>query len=383
MIDKHLMNKREFIKSCCLLGGGLAFGLSNVETLADQLGSYTITDELWKWSKETYHYSKTSNSVICGTCPNTCKLSEGEYGKCRSRINYKGKLYSIAYGNPCAVHVDPIEKKPLLHFLPGTKAYSIAESGCGLRCLNCQNWSISQYGPKETQNYDLMPGKVAAQALAYKCESVAYTYSEPLTWFEYTYDTAKLMHDAGIKNVLKSSGYGNKTPVKKLAKYLDAANIDLKSFSDDIYKELNGGKLQPILTTLQTLKDEGVWLEITNLVIPTWTDDLDMIKRMSEWLVNNKMDDCPLHFSRFHPMYKLTQLPLTPVDTLEKAHDIARDAGIKYVYIGNVPGHKANNTFCHNCGKMIVQRRGYSILRNDIVEGKCGHCGTVIPGVWK
>ena len=277
------MKKRDFIKTCFLCSGGLTLGYSSIETMAEtfaRLKYSFLPEDLWRWSKEAYHYTTTKSGVRCLNCPNFCELGEDETGKCRSRINYKNKLYTIAYGNPCAVHIDPIEKKPLNHFLPGGRAFSIAAAGCGLSCLNCQNWSISQQSPKDTRNYELMPEKVVELAIAKNCESIAYTYSEPLTWYEYTYDTAKLARQAGVKNILKSSGYGNKKPVRELAKFLDAANIDLKSFSDEIYRELNGGKLQPILNTLKILKEEGVWLEITNLVIPTWTDNLDMIKNL-------------------------------------------------------------------------------------------------------
>jgi len=297
-------------------------------------------------------------------------------------LNYRGKLYSIAYGNPCAVHVDPIEKKPLFHFLPSTRAYSIAAAGCNLRCLNCQNWEISQVSPRESQNFDLMPGRVVEQCVSDRCESIAYTYSEPTTFYEYTFDTATLARKRGIRNVLKSSGYINEAPLRKLCTVLDAANIDLKAFDDKVYRELNGAKLEPVLQTLKVLKAEGVWLEITNLVIPTWTDNLDMIRKMCDWLCENGLGDSPIHFSRFAPLYKLTRLPPTPVTTLDRAAEIARKSGMQYVYIGNVPGHTAENTVCHSCGRLIVERRGFAVLTNEIKEGKCGFCKETIPGVW-
>jgi pyruvate formate lyase activating enzyme len=280
------------------------------------------------------------------------------------------------------VHIDPIEKKPLFHFLPGTRAFSIAVAGCNLRCLNCQNWQISQVSPKETENADLMPPAVVEECVRTQCESIAYTYSEPVTFYEYAFDTAKIAREKRIKNVWKSSGYINEKPLRMLSKVLDAANIDLKSFEDSIYTRLSSVRLEPILTTLKVLKEEGVWLEITNLVIPSWTDNLEMIRKMCDWLCSNGFSDCPLHFSRFIPLYKLTQLPTTPVSTLEQAREIALKAGMKYVYIGNVPGHEAENTYCHRCGKIIIERRGFSILSNDIVNKKCKFCGEKIPGVW-
>jgi pyruvate formate lyase activating enzyme len=297
-------------------------------------------------------------------------------------VNHEGKLYSIAYGNPCAVHVDPIEKKPFFHFLPSTRAFSIAAAGCNLRCLNCQNWEISQVSPRESQNIDLMPGRVVEECVRSRSESIAYTYSEPTTFYEYTLDTAGLARKRGIRNVLKSSGYINEAPLRKLCGVLDAANIDLKAFDDRVYRELNGAKLAPVLKTLTVLREEGVWLEITNLVIPNWTDHPDTIRRMCDWLCENGLSDSPIHFSRFSPLYKLTQIPPTPVATLDRAAEIARKSGMRYVYIGNVPGHDAENTSCHKCGRLIVARRGYVVTTNEIRGGKCGFCQEPIPGVW-
>jgi pyruvate formate lyase activating enzyme len=291
-------------------------------------------------------------------------------------------LYSIAYGNPCAVHVDPIEKKPLLHFLPKSYAYSIATAGCNFACLNCQNWDISQTSPKQTSNADLMPERVVEECLKNNCKSIAYTYSEPISFYEYVYDTAKLAHTKGIKNVFISNGYINPEPLEKLAPYLDAANINLKSFSDAIYLKLNAGKLQPVLNTLKTLKDNNVWLEITNLVVPSWTDDFDMIKKMCGWLVANGFSEYPLHFNRFYPMYKLTQLPATPANTLLKAKEIAEKAGCKYVYTGNAPETGDEDTYCPKCKTIVVERKGYSILSIKIDNGKCSNCGHIVNGVW-
>ena len=365
---------------------GICCGLE-YDVFGKDLKKWIIPDNLkkslWKWSKEGMFYEQTPRGATCLVCPNECTIKEGELGDCRSRTNHEGKLYSIAYGNPCAVHIDPIEKKPLYHFHPSSMAYSVATAGCNLACLNCQNWTISQKSPRDTRNYDLMPEKLIQEALKSQCKSIAYTYSEPITFFEYTYDSSKIARTKGIKNVIVSAGYINEKPLRELAKYVDAANVDLKSFSDSIYLRLNGGKLQPILNTLRILKEEGVWLEITNLVVPSWTDDLVMIKEMCKWLKDNGFEDNPLHFSRFHPQYKLTQLPATPVGTLQKARDIATGEGLKYVYIGNVPGSGAENTYCPDCKKMIIERRGYKILTNNIVKNRCRFCNTLIAGVWE
>jgi len=375
--------KREFIKYCAwgISGFCLAPFLETVSVFAN-LKDKAQAPGPNKWSREAMFYEKTANGIKCRKCPHECLLKENNLGLCRNRMNYGGKLYTIAYGNPCAVHIDPIEKKPFFHFLPATRAFSIAAAGCNLRCLNCQNWQISQYSPLETYNIDLPPGQVVEECEASRCESIAYTYSEPTTFYEYMYDTTQIARKKGIKNVIKSSGYINEIPLKYLAQVIDAANIDLKCFDDGIYRKLSGVKLEPILNTLKILKREGVWLEITNLIVPEWTDNLDMIKRMCEWLHANGFSDCPIHFTRFTPMYKLTHLSLTPVSTLEKARDIAYSSGIKYAYIGNVPGHPGENTYCHRCRRLIIERKGFRIVSFNISRGKCRYCGASIPGVF-
>ncbi len=365
----------------------LKFGLTGVCALGTSfLPGFVLADSKtkpWKWSKEVAFYHSEGNIVHCETCPHGCVVEPGERGICRSKVNLDGKYYSVAYGNPCTANIDPIEKKPLYHYLPSTRAFSIAVAGCTFRCLNCQNWTISQVPPEETKNLDMFPDVVVRNCLDYKCESIAYTYSEPMSFYDYMYDTAKIAHSKGIKNLLISNGYINEKPLRRLAKYINAANINLKSYNNEIYKKLNGGTLAPILNTLKVLKEENVWLEITNLVIPSWTDDFNMIKEMCKWLVANNFDNNPLHYLRFMPLYKLTHLPMTPVSTLEKARNIALDAGMKYVYIGNVPGHEAENTFCPKCKKKVLERRGFYILQNNIYKGKCKFCGEKINGVWE
>ncbi|MCK5135120.1 MAG: AmmeMemoRadiSam system radical SAM enzyme [Bacteroidales bacterium] len=368
------MDKRTFLKTgVCGVAGAF---LCPLNTRAG------IPDKPWKWSRLAMYQAETPKGIRCQICPNECTLGEGELSDCRNRRVYDGQLYTIAYGNPCAIHIDPIEKKPLYHFFPGSDAFSIATAGCNLACLNCQNWTISQSSPEETQNHDLMPDKVVAQALKYNCASIAYTYSEPITFYEYVFDTGKLAHDAGIKNIFISNGFINKEPLVHLCKVIDGANIDLKSLDDSIYLKLNAGKLEPILSSLRTLKDEGVWLEITNLVIPSWTDDLDMIRRMCGWLAANGFDDTPLHFSRFHPQFKLQRLPSTPVNTLMKAKDIAVAEGLKFVYIGNVPGISAIDTYCPKCHQKLVDRSGYNVSEIHITDGICHYCSEKISGRW-
>ncbi|MBN2349050.1 MAG: AmmeMemoRadiSam system radical SAM enzyme [Bacteroidales bacterium] len=381
------MDKRKFVKLGMLGSAGLfcySQNLNGERQPVNNLKNLDISNsELWKWSKEGMYYEKTPRGVKCLICPNECTLKEGELSDCRNRINENNTLYTIAYGNPCAVHIDPIEKKPLFHFLPSTMAYSVATAGCNLACLNCQNWMISQTSPKKTRNSDLMPKVLVQKATENNCKSIAYTYSEPITFFEYMYDTAKLARAQGIKNVWVSNGYINEKPLRELSKYIDAANIDLKAFSNSTYLKLTSGTLDPVLNTLKTLKAEDVWFEITNLIVPGWTDDFEMIRKMCDWLYDNELYDYPLHFSRFHPQYKLTQLPATAVSVLEKARKIAMDSGIKFVYIGNVPGTNAENTYCPECKKLVIERKGYHILTNNLNNnGACNHCQTKINGRW-
>jgi pyruvate formate lyase activating enzyme len=382
------ITKRDFIRYSLLGMGASMLSTNAAKALAKGIlrtkgdSASFQAGGLWKWSKESPYYLLTSKGVQCQICPNRCTLKEGEESVCRARVVNKGKLFSIAYGNPCSVHIDPIEKKPLFHYLPATHSFSIATAGCTLSCLNCQNWEISQKSPRETENTDLMPAEVVQEALSGKCRSIAYTYSEPTAFYEYMFDTASLAKAHGIKNLLISNGYINEKPLRDLSKVINAANINLKSFSQEIYATLNGGSLQPVLNTLKVLKEEGVWLEITNLVIPNWTDDITMIKKMCDWLVKNGFQDNPLHFNRFFPLFKLTSLPYTPLTILDKARETATNAGMRYVYIGNVPETKAQDTYCNKCKKVVVERKGFTILSNNLKGSSCKYCGEKIPGVW-
>ena len=340
-------------------------------------------DTLWKWSKEAYHYKTLNNQkVVCGVCPNKCILSPGDRSVCRSRVNIKGKLYSLAYGNPCSMNIDPIEKKPLYHFKPQSLAFSIATTGCNFRCLNCQNWEISQVKPHEVRHYDLFPEKAVTMAKANNSLSIAYTYSEATTFFEYMIDIARIAKKNNIYNLWISNGYINPAPLNDLCEVLDAANVNLKSFSDAIYRKLNGGRLDPVLRTFKTLHEKNVHFEMTHLVVPGYVDDDTLFKQMCDWILNTIGPDYPLHLSRFFPKYKLDRLPPTPVATLTRFRDIAMKAGIHYVYIGNVPGHEGGHTYCHHCKKRIIERMGYHIPKINMNGDKCGYCGKRIPGRW-
>jgi len=330
-------------------------------------------EKLWKWSHEGFLYTKLSNNkVVCGICPNRCVLAPGDRSVCRSKVNMDGKLYSLTYGNPCSVNTDPIEKKPLFHFKPRIKAFSLATTGCNFRCLNCQNWEISQAKPEEVPYFkELFPEDVVAAARKSQAESIAYTYSEPITFFEYMLDIACLAKEAGLHNIWVSNGYINEKPLVELCKVLDAGSVNIKSFSDDIYRKLNGGRLDPILNTFKTLHAQAVHFEMINLVVPGYTDDEEMVKRMCAWILTNLGPDHPLHFLRFFPRYKLDRLPPSPVSTLTRFRELAIQAGIHYVYVGNVAKHEGNHTFCHNCKSLLIERQGYFIPTYNLIGNRC------------
>lgn len=319
--------------------------------------------------------------VQCELCPTECILEDLQIGGCRVRINKGGVLYSLVYGKPCAVAVDPIEKKPFFHFLPATTAFSIATAGCVLGCKFCQNWEISQAKPEETDNHNLMPDDVVRQAMFYGCRTITYTYTEPTVFYEYMYDTAQIAKKYNLRNTMHTCGYINEKPLRKLAEYMDAADVDLKAFTEDFYSRICGGRLKPVLDALVVLKQENVWLEITNLIIPTLNDDNGKIKEMCQWIIKNLGPDVPLHFSRFFPHYKLKNLPPTPFETIKDARNIAMDTGLKYVYIGNVRS-EAENTYCPECRKLLIERAGYFVKQNNISDARCRFCRRKIAGIW-
>ena len=283
-----------------------------------------------------YYRTLEDGRTECQLCPHHCRIAEGKTGLCRSRRNERGVLVSEVYAKPCSLAIDPVEKKPLYHFHPGTMCLSLACTGCNFRCLNCQNHEISQVSPADVDHYELSPSEVVSLCRKHHCPGIAYTYTEPLTYLEYIIDTARLAHEAGLWNILVTAGYVCQEPLADLLPYLDAANVDLKSFSDEIYQRVSGGRLQPVLDTILAMKRAGVWVEITNLIIPGVNDDLAMIRRMCRWLVANGLAEAPLHFSRFFPRYKMQDTPPTPLHTLKAARQVAEEEGILHVYLGNV-----------------------------------------------
>lgn len=384
------LSKREFIKKSTFATCVAWSQLCGLEVISQGMGSLMQNSNNLinipstnEHIIEAMYYTSTPKGLKCQLCPNECKIKEGEEGECRTRANNNGILECFAYGNPCAIHIDPIEKKPLYHFLPSSKTYSIATAGCNLACLNCQNWEISQSNPQKTRNFDLPPEEVVNQAIKNNCDSISYTYSDPVAFYEYVLHTAIQAKKQGIKNIAVSAGYIHDTPLKEWCKFIDAANIDLKSFSNEIYEMLNAGTLAPVLNTLKVLKQEGVWLEITNLIVPSWTDNFDMIKQMCDWLCENDFENTPIHFSRFFPQYKLTDLPPTPINTLTKAAEIAVKSGLNFVYIGNAPEVGTTKTSCPKCKTLLIERVGYKAKLNSITGNSCPSCSHIIPGVWK
>ena len=321
--------------------------------------------------------------VQCELCPRGCVLDEGQRGNCRVRANKDGKVITLVYGKPCAVHVDPIEKKPLFHFLPGSSAFSIATAGCNLHCKFCQNWDISQANPEETNNLDLPPEEVVRKAVAYRCKSIAYTYSDPAIFFEYAMDTAKIGRKAGVRSVFITAGYLSPKPLEELCSSVDAIKVDFKGITEEYYSKVCLAHLQPVIDAIKYIKTRNVWLELVNLIVPTLNDRQDDIARLIDWVVANAGADVPLHFSKFWPQYQLKNLPPTPEDTLDMAWKMAKKRGVRYAYVGNIPAHEGNNTDCPKCRRLLIKRAGYDVMENNIANGRCKYCSETIPGVWQ
>jgi pyruvate formate lyase activating enzyme len=334
--------------------------------------------------KEAMFYHRLEGGdVKCDLCNHRCLVRNNGKGVCHVRENRNGVLYTLVYGKLISRAVDPVEKKPLFHFYPGSSAYSIATVGCNFRCLNCQNYEISQM-PRETGRIvgeDVTPESVVEDAKLYRCKSIAYTYTEPTVFYEFAYDVARLASKEGVKNVFVTNGYITEEALKEIRPYLDAANIDLKGFSDEFYRKNCGARLDLVLDTIRSYKKMGIWIELTTLLIPTLNDDEAQLKAIADFIVN--LDPgIPWHVSRFYPMYKLMDLPETPMKSLEAARRIGIQAGLRYVYQGNVPGSEGENTYCHRCGELLIHRYGYRILEYKIKNGQCPRCGVKIDGVW-
>ena len=329
-----------------------------------------------------YFNTLENGKIQCLLCPRKCIVAPSKRGYCGVRENRDGQYNTLVYGRLTAINNDPIEKKPLFHFLPGTAALSVSTSGCNVKCKFCQNWTLSQSRPEDLNFSYLSPTRLVEMAQKYNIPTIAYTYNEPTIFTEYIIDTAAIGKEKGIRNVNISNGYINKKPLHDLCKVLDAIKIDFKAFSNDFYRDYVSGSLNPVLDTMIEIKSLGVWLEIVNLVIPTLNDSQKELKEMCKWIIANLGDDVPIHFTRFHPQYLLKNLPPTPKKTLDTAYQIAKNAGVNYVYVGNVPGHVHENTTCPNCHGILIVRKGFQIEKNRIIDGKCPDCKASIPGVW-
>jgi pyruvate formate lyase activating enzyme len=321
--------------------------------------------------------------VQCELCPKMCVIGEGQSGDCRVRINIDGVLRTVVYGYLCSANVDPVEKKPLFHFLPGSRIFSVATVGCNLHCRNCQNWEISQANPEDSEALFCPPAKLVELSKKGNCPSLAYTYTEPIIYYEYTYDTAKLAREAGIRNVLVTAGYINEEPWRRLLKYVDAVTLDLKGITEDFYRDICSATLKPVQNTLIVAKSCGVELEVSNLVIPTLNDKPEQIRELVRWVKANLGPETPLHFLGFIPRFKMRNLPPTSLETLETARGIAMEEGLDFVYIGNVASSQGQNTYCPGCKRLLIERSWHAILQNRIKGGRCPDCGKEIYGVWQ
>ena len=382
------LDRRSFLM--CALASGAALGAGEFAAPAtaspSALSSFSSpqTQSDAQFVVEAKFYEKLPNRKIkCKLCPRECNVGDKERGYCGVRENRGGVYYTLVHSRVCAAHVDPIEKKPLFHYLPGTVAFSIATAGCNVNCKFCQNWDISQSRPEQIPADYAPPQRIADLAKQNKCPTIAYTYSEPVVFSEFLMDTADAGHAAGVRSIVVSNGYIQQDALKQAYGKMDAVKIDLKSFTDSYYAKVVTGQLKPVLETLVTLRKMGKWTEIVYLVIPTLNDSETEFRALAQWIKANLGPDVPLHFTQFHPEYLLKNLPITPVPTLERAKAIADAEGLHYVYIGNVPGHPAQNTYCPQCRKLLVERLGFTasslLIRKD---GTCPQCRHQIPGIW-
>lgn len=329
-----------------------------------------------------FYQKLEDNKVKCYLCRHECVISDGKTGICAVRENKEGTLHTLVYGKLVSINIDPIEKKPLYHFLAGTDTYSIATVGCNFRCEHCQNYEISQM-PRDKRRIvgePFSPREIVRDALANECQSISYTYTEPTIFFEYAYDTAKLANKEGLKNIFVTNGYIGEEPLRTIAPYLDAANIDLKAFTEEFYRKICGAKLEPLLESIRLYKKLGIWIEITTLIIPDLNDSEKELRQIAKF-IKSLGEELPWHVTAFYPTYKLMKTPPTPVETLRKARKIGLKEGLRYVYEGNIPGTEGGNTYCYKCGELLIRRYGFNVLENKIEDAKCPACGTEIDGI--
>jgi len=370
-IKTQTMTRRTFITGSAALLAAAATGIP-VKVRGDE-----------KLFEARYYEKLEHQEVRCLLCPKECLVGDRERGYCGVRENRDGTYYTLVYGQPCSLHLDPIEKKPFFHVLPGTNALSLSTVGCNMECKFCQNWQISQTRPEQVETSFVTPGYIVDQAIALRSHSIAYTYGEPVVFIEYMQDIAEEARKNGVKSVVVTSGYIKKEPLLDLCHLVDAIKVDLKAFEESYYRDICSSELKPVLDSIVQIRTEGIWLELVYLMVPTLNDNPEKIREMARWLIDNVGKYVPIHFSRFFPQYRLTNLPPTPVSSLERAYEICREEGLQYVYVGNVPGHKTESTYCPSCSKVVVVRRGYRVASIDVENGQCRFCGEKIPGIWQ
>ena len=372
-------SKRDFLKACAASACTLCLGSL---LWARTAGAQTAQRGLIKRKRSPWFTPLENANIRCEICPRKCRIAPGTRGRCRVRENRAGECYSLVYGTPCLVQVDPVERKPFFHVLPGTRSLSVATVGCNMECKFCESWDMALVEPENVYAYDLPPEAVIEQARSTKARSVSYAFSEPVVFYEYMEAIATLAKRAKLLNLVHTNGLIAQKPLEALCGKLDAVNVDLKGFDPAFYRDLCEGELTPVLETLKQLKAANVHIEITNLVIPTLNDDMARIREMCHWIKSELGPGVPLHFARFYPLYKLANLPPTPVSTLDRAREVAFEAGLDYVYVARVTGHEGENTFCPACRKAVIRRMGFMIEETHLKSGKCGHCGAPIPGRW-
>jgi pyruvate formate lyase activating enzyme len=371
--------RRDFLNTCaaCVFLAGIP-DLNKISGNIKNLLNYDMVNPY----PASYYTKIDSTTTKCLLCPNGCIRKPGNRGKCNARENIDGEYYSLVYNTPCLIHLDKIEKLPIYHLSPGVNVFSIATAGCNLTCKYCQNWQFSQKSPYETRNYSITPKEIIQKAKQSNCKVIAFFYTEPVIYFEYMRDIAKLAKAEKMKTIMVSAGYINDEPLKEIIPLLDAVTFGLKGFSEKYYNNVIGGSLEPVLNTMKLLEKYNIWYEIVNLIVPTLNDNPVDIKNMCEWITKNLSRERPVHFTRFVPEFQLRDLPFTPQKTLEQARNIAFNSGLAYVYTGNMPGHEGNNTYCPECKSLLIQRIGVNLKNNYLKNGKCPKCGKEQYGKW-
>jgi len=362
------MDRRGFFKSALATGACL---LTSIPVEAEEKGV-----------RPAKYFEKLGDRKLkCKLCPHECRVADRERGICGVRENRNGEYFTLVYGNPCSAHIDPIEKKPMYHYYPDTKSFSIATAGCNFVCRFCQNWEISQKRPEQVKSVDASPRQVIDIAKKYQCRTVAHTYTEPVVFYEYMLDCAIAGSRRNVPNVMISNGYIQEKPLRELCRHIGAVKIDLKAFTEKFYRDMCKGTLKPVLDTLTILREEKVWFEIVVLLIPTLNDSTAELREMCQWIAAELGDDVPVHFSRYYPTFMLKNIPPTPPKTLHRARSIAREKGLKFVYIGNILSD-ASHTYCPSCNKILIERHGFTTKINGLKKNKCKYCQTTIPGVF-